>query len=455
MNLQTTQPVYEPQTPLNFPKDFIWGAATSAYQIEGAIYQDGRGVSIWDEFAATVGKTYRGESGAIAIDHYNRYKDDVALMKQLGLGAYRFSVAWPRIFPAGTGTVNQKGLDFYNRLVDELLQNNITPIATLFHWDLPSQLEHAGGWLNRDTAKYFADYVETVGRKLGDRVSHWITVNEPWCASYLGYGVGVHAPGHTSTVEAAQSGHILMLAHGLAAQRLRAVTPSASKIGVALNLVPIYTADDSESTRKKAHERDVFFNSWFIDPILHGKYSDDFKEIMGSFPQMQDGDLSVISTPLDFIGINYYSREYVASQEADLTEQKRNAEYTEMGWEIFPEGITAIIERVHREAPNIPIMITENGAAFDDVVESDGFVHDINRINYLAKHIEACYTAIQRTVPLVGYLVWSVFDNYEWAEGYVKRFGIVHVDMQTQQRTIKDSGRWFADFIQNQHNSQP
>lgn len=445
-----------------YPRDFLWGAATSAYQIEGATREDGRGSSIWDQFAATPGRTYQGETGDIAIEHYHRMEQDVALMADLGLSAYRFSIAWPRILPDGTGAVNQAGIDFYDRLVDQLLAHHITPVATLYHWDLPLALFEQGGWRNRETAYAFADYATVMARALGDRVGWWITQNEPWCPAYLGYGEGVHAPGVKGDMQAAVDvGHHLLLSHGLATQALRAATPVDTRIGIALNLFPIFAGDARAETLRTAERAHRFHNRWFLDPVYRGEYTPGLFEDLGATPPtIQEGDLKIISAPTDFLGVNYYNRwivragsEVAANGVASGIEYVTDlpdATFTQMGWEVYPHGLGLILEELTRNYHPRTLLITENGAAFDDEWNGNGRVSDPQRVLYLSEHLRAVGDAITHGVPVAGYFVWSLFDNYEWAEGYSKRFGMVYVDFATQRRIVKDSGRWYAGFIARQ-----
>lgn len=448
---------------MSFPRDFLWGAATSAYQIEGATREGGRGPSIWDQFAATPGRTYQGDTGDSAIEHYHRMEQDVALMADLGLNAYRFSIAWPRIFPEGRGAVNQTGIDFYSRLVDQLLAHDITPVATLYHWDLPLALYEQGGWRNRETAQAFTDYAVVMARALGDRVRWWTTHNEPWCPAYLGYVEGIHAPGIRGDAQAAVDvGHHLLLSHGLATQALRAETSSDTRIGIALNLFPIFAGDARADTLRAAERAHRFHNRWFLDPVFRGEYTPGlFADLGTEPPPMQDGDLQIISAPTDFLGVNYYNRWIVRAGAQATADAERsgieyvtdlpNATFTEMGWEVYPHGIGLILEELTRNYHPQRLLITENGAAFDDVWNSDGQVSDPQRVRYLSEHLGAVGDAIAHGAPVAGYFVWSLFDNYEWAEGYSKRFGMVYVDFATQQRIVKDSGRWYAGFIANQH----
>ncbi|HEV2583326.1 MAG TPA: GH1 family beta-glucosidase [Ktedonobacteraceae bacterium] len=438
-----------------FPTHFLWGAATASYQIEGAIHEDGRGASIWDDFAATPGKTYQGQSGEIAADHYHRVEEDTNLMVELGLSAYRFSIAWPRILPEGRGAINPAGLDFYDRLVDTLLAKGIQPFATLYHWDLPSSLEQAGGWLNRATAYAFADYAELVTRRLGDRVTSWITLNEPWCSAYLGYGVGAHAPGLRNRQAAIDAAHHLLLGHGLAVSRMRAYLAADAQVGITLDLQQIYGADERAETARDMELAKAFNNGWFLDPIYHGAYPERFFEHLAlNPPPIQEGDLAIIAAPLDFLGVNTYSRILIRGAHtqplADRFEAVSpvpNACYTDMGWEIYPHGLRDLLVEVGRNYPVGNLYVTENGAAFPDVWDGGNTVSDPQRVDYLRSHITACAEAIEQGAPLRGYFVWSLMDNFEWAEGYTKRFGIIYIDYSTQRRVIKESGRWYATLL--------
>jgi beta-glucosidase len=452
-----------------FPPDFLWGAATSAYQVEGATAEDGRAPSVWDHFAATPGMTYQDQTGEIATDHYHRMEEDVALMAQLNLSAYRFSLSWPRILPQGRGQVNSRGLDFYDRLVDALLARGIQPLVTLYHWDLPVALQDQGGWLARQTAEAFADYAEVVARRLGDRVGWWLTHNEPWCSAYLGYALGIHAPGLHDPHLAVTVGHHLLLSHGLAVPRLRAHLPESAQVGIAIDFYPTYLADERPETRLAAQRADAFRNRWFLDPVFRGHYPEGLFEQMGvAPPPMQEGDLATIAAPLDFLGVNYYSRLLVrAPKESQVAasngghpasyeaiEHIPGSAYTAMGWEIFPEGLTTILTRLHREYGPRALVVTESGAAFNDELEGDGQIHDGPRIDYLRQHIHSVAQARAQGAPVQGYCVWSLLDNFEWAEGYRKRFGLIYVDYATQRRIIKDSGRWYASFVASQRNKE-
>ncbi|MFI6455016.1 GH1 family beta-glucosidase [Streptosporangium amethystogenes] len=456
------------QTPdLVFPTGFVWGAATSAYQIEGAVSADGRGTSIWDTFVKQPGRVVNGEHADVAIDHYNRYRDDVRLMAELGLGAYRFSISWPRIQPEGHGPVNLKGIDFYSRLVDELLSRGVAPWVTLYHWDLPQPLEDAGGWPSRDTSKRFADYAAAVHDALGDRVRNWSTVNEPWCSAFLGYASGEHAPGRREPDKAVYAAHHLLLAHGLAAQAIRAQRPE-TVIGGCVNLYAVTPQTASEADQDAARRIDGLQNRFFLDALLKGEYPADVLEDLGRPAGLvQDGDMEIISTPLDKLLINYYSRftvsgtpggaasaaaaptdsgsPWVGSEHVSFVEGGRPV--TAMGWEIDDSGLLEILRRLADEYPRVPLVISENGAAFDDVVGPDGVVHDRDRVDYIDAHLRTCHTAIEAGIPLEGYFAWSLMDNFEWAWGYEKRFGLVRVDYETQTRVPKESALWYAGTI--------
>ncbi|WP_412543456.1 beta-glucosidase [Longispora sp. K20-0274] len=450
--------------PLGLPADFVLGAATAAYQIEGAVAVDGRGPSIWDTFSHTPGRILGGDTGDTAIEHHARYPADVAVMAALGLDAYRFSVSWSRVQPDGRGAVNQAGLDFYSRLVDTLLDNGIEPWLTLYHWDLPQALEDAGGWPARDTAHRFADYAELVHAALGDRVRKWTTLNEPWCSAFLGYGSGVHAPGRRDGADAVRAAHHLMLGHGLAARRL----PGA-EVGITLNLYATSPAGpaDGDAVRRI----DGLQNRFFLDPVLLGGYpADVVADLAGvtDFGHVRDGDLATIAAPLDFLGVNYYTRNVVGTGgpgdgdghgapgldvgspwpgSEHVRFVRRGLPTTAMGWEIDAPGLVEVLHRVHTEYPALPLYVTENGAAFHDEVGPDGGVHDPERVAYLDAHLRACAEAVAKGVPLRGYFAWSLFDNFEWSWGYARRFGLVHVDYASQRRTVKDSGRWYRDLI--------
>lgn len=433
----------------DIPAEFLWGTATASFQIEGATAEDGRGESIWDRFCATPGKITNGDSGEPACDHYHRYREDVALMKQIRLGAYRFSIAWPRILPEGTGGVNEKGLDFYDRLVDELLGAGIRPFVTLYHWDLPQVLqERWAGWAGRDTAEAFAQYADVVSRRLGDRVHDWITLNEPWVVAWIGHAWGRHAPGLREPALALQVAHHLLLGHGLAVPVLRRNSPDA-RVGITLNLAPIHSLTESDADRAAALAADAGANRLFLDPIFRGAYPRELLDQYPGWPATRAGDFDLITTPLDFLGINYYTRWIIQADPNGANPEGQMArldgvERTAMDWEVYPEGLYELLLRVHNDYAPPALYITENGAAFDDVMAPDGTIHDTHRQRYLEAHFAQAGRAIDAGVPLKGYFVWSLLDNFEWAEGYTKRFGVVYVDYATQQRTIKDSGHWYA-----------
>ncbi|HVH50629.1 MAG TPA: GH1 family beta-glucosidase [Gaiellaceae bacterium] len=432
----------------SFPPDFVWGAATASYQIEGAAHADGRSESVWDRFSATPGKVRGGDTGEIACDFYNRYRDDVPLMHDLGLDAFRFSIAWPRILPAGRGRVNAAGLDFYDRLVDALLAQGIEPFPTLFHWDTPQALEDAGGWPVRETAEAFVEYTEAVVARLGDRVRHWTTHNEPWVHAWLGHSWGWHAPGRTSEQDAVAAAHHLLLSHGWATEAIRRAVPDA-QVGIVLDLSHVYPATSSPEDEAAAWAVDGEGNRWFLDAVFRGAYPADLlarNELLAPF--VRDGDLATISTPVDFLGVNNYRRFLVtATAEGPRLITNPEAQHTEMGWEVYPDGLHRLLVRVANDYSPAAIYVTENGAAFGDVRVHDGKVHDPERTEYLESHIGAVARAIADGAPVKGYFVWSLFDNFEWAMGYSKRFGLVYVDYPTLERVPKDSFYWYRDFI--------
>jgi beta-glucosidase len=434
-----------------FPENFQFGAATSSYQIEGAVADDGRKPSMWDYFAHNSGRIADGSTGDIACDHYHRVDEDVALMQSLNLNAYRFSVAWPRVIPDGVGAVNEKGLDFYDRLVDQLLARGIAPYATLYHWDLPLALAERGGWLNRDTSHAFAAYAEAVAKRLGDRVHTYATLNEPRCSAIVGHLEGRHAPGERDRATALTAAHSLLLAHGLGMQALRAHTRQA-KLGIVLDVKPYSAADERAESKLAAHHAYGIFNRWFADPVFLGHYPQDIWAGYGDLvPEVRDGDMQTICQPIDSLGVNYYSRGYLA-HDATLPYphgaevQNPASGYTAMGWEVFPQGLYDILKRFHHDYAPKAIYVAENGAAYDDQVVADG-VDDEARRAYLEAHLAAAEQAMAEGVPLVAYLVWSLLDNYEWGWGYSRRFGIVHVDYETQRRTPKKSALWYRDYI--------
>ncbi|WP_433371203.1 GH1 family beta-glucosidase [Actinoplanes sp. CA-142083] len=445
---------------ITFPDGFVWGAATASYQIEGAAREDGRGPSIWDTFSRTPGRVHAGHTGDVACDHYHRYVDDVALMADLGLASYRFSVAWPRIQPDGTGPVNVKGLDFYDRLTDELLGKGIDPVVTLYHWDLPQTLEDLGGWTNRLTAEAFAEYAQIVHGRLGDRVATWTTLNEPWCSAYLGYASGRHAPGRQEPGAAFAAVHHLLLGHGLAARALK--DAGARTVSITLNpAVAIPVDPQNAADREAVRIIDGLSNRMFLDPLLKGQYPADMLTHMARFTDLsyiQDGDLKTINAPLDVLGINFYQPAYVSAKPGTpaapdqpgsegIAYRDPDGPVTDMNWLIEPSSLTLLLKRIHDDYDGIPMMITENGAAYPEGPSEDGAVHDTRRVQYLDGHLRACHDALAAGVDLRGYFVWSLMDNYEWAEGYAKRFGIVHVDYTTQERVLKDSAKWYRNVI--------
>jgi beta-glucosidase len=448
-----------------FPADFAWGTATASYQIEGSPDADGKGPSIWDTFTRVPGAITDGQTGDLADDHYRRFREDVAIMADLGVNSYRFSVAWPRIQADGTGPANHAGLDFYRRLSEALLERDITPYATLYHWDLPQALEDRGGWLERETAYRFADYAGIVAGELGDVITHWITLNEPWCSSFLSYAGGEHAPGRRVGSASSHAAHHLLLAHGLAVPVIRAARPEAT-VGLTLNLYSMRAASDSAGDQDAMRRIDGLSNRFFLQPTLQGGYPADVLEDLGEtawFAEHAAADAATVAAPIDFLGINYYSRHTVAASVlgsdvigvpmgltypgAESVQQiDTGAPRTDRGWPIHPEGMLDVLEMAHDYRPELPLYITENGSAYPDRVV-DGEVHDEDRRRYLEQHVLACAAALSQGLPLKGYFAWTLTDNFEWGCGYQSRFGLVHVDYATQKRTIKESGRWFARFL--------
>lgn len=440
-----------------FPDGFLWGVATSAQQIEGGAAEGGRGESVWDRHAATAGAIADGSSPAIACDHWNRRDDDVALLRALGVGAYRFSVAWPRVQPTGRGAANARGLEFYDRLVDALLAAGITPFLTLNHWDTPQALQDEGGWGARATVAAFVEYASIVADRLGDRVKHWITHNEPWCQSVLGHLEGRHAPGHRDAAESLRVAHHLMLAHGLVVPELRRRSPGA-KVGITHILTPVEPASDAPADRDAARAYDGCFNRWFLDPLFRGQYPADAIEDRVRWGQLdsvalpfaRDGDLAAASAPVDFLGVNYYRRAVIAAGPDGRPRgvpQGTPAQRTAMGWEVWPRGMRDLLVRLHRDYAPAQIVVTENGAAFDDVVDAAGEVPDERRVEYLRGHLSAMREAIADGVPVGGYFAWSLLDNWEWSEGYEKRFGLYRVDFRTQRRTPKHSAHFYRAVV--------
>lgn len=440
-------PDLSPATAAAFGPDFVWGVATSAFQIEGASATDGRGPSIWDTFCRKPGVIADGSDGSIACDHYHRLEQDLDLIASLGVDAYRFSVAWPRVQPLGQGAWNPAGLAFYDRLVDGLLARGIKPYLTLNHWDLPEALQTGGGWVNRATVGHFVEYARGVVRHFGDRLVSITTHNEPWVIAMLGHETGVFAPGIRSRASAIQVAHHLLLSHGLALQALRA-DGCRAQLGIVLNLAPIHPASATAADQQVARIEDGRLLRWFMDPLFRACYPEDILAYLGSdAPQVEPGDLAAIATPLDFLGVNYYSRT-VVSADGPVDAGSLGHALTEMGWEVYPEGLTELLQRLHADYPVPPLYVTENGGAFQDQHIGER-VADPERCDYIARHIEAVAQAIRRGVPMAGYMVWSLLDNFEWASGYEKRFGIVHVDYRTQQRTCKDSALWYRDFLRS------
>ncbi|WP_297899686.1 GH1 family beta-glucosidase [Metallibacterium sp.] len=435
-----------------FPEDFLWGTATSAYQIEGSPLADGAGPSIWERFVHTPGLTIGGDTGDVACDHYRRWREDVRMMADLGMRAYRFSVAWARVMPQGRGSVNAKGLDFYSRLVDELLARGITPMTTLFHWDLPAALDDRGGWLNPDIAHWFADYAEVMFKALDGRVRHWATLNEPWVVTDGGYLHGALAPGHRSLYEAPIATHHLLRAHGAAVQRYRSV--GKHHIGLVVNLEPKYAASDSAANQAATRRAHAYMNGQYLDPALLGRYPEEMPEIFGAaWPEWPAADFDLIRQKLDFIGFNYYTRSITRDApeawpvRAGRVPQPQGT-YTETSWEVFPQGLTDTLQWIRERYDNPPVYITENGAAFyDPPVAENGRVVDSLRVDYLRKHIGAVHTAIAAGSDIRGYFAWSLMDNFEWSLGFAKRFGLVHVNYATQQRTPKDSARYYSRVV--------
>jgi beta-glucosidase len=446
--------------PRRFPPGFLWGVSTSAYQIEGAVHEDGRGRSIWDTFTHTPGKVYRGDTGDIACDSYHRMDQDLTLLSELGVGGYRFSIAWPRVQPTGRGAVNQAGLDYYRSLVEGLRERGITPVATMYHWELPQALEDEGGWANRATAERFAEYAHVLAHALGDQVGMWITLNEPQQAAHQGYRVGTHAPGKTDYGLAAAATHHLLLAHGLGTQALRASLPAATPIGISLDVHPIRPGDDYSAELCRAVDADQ--NRIFLDPVLRGAYPPARPELLPPDALVEAGDMSVISARTDFLGLNYYSPHYVrhgdwsdlrrgetpiAERPGAVSYQPPELRRTVMGWIVEPGGLYETLRVVHEESGGLPLYITENGCASEDYVTPEGNVNDLERIAYLTGHLDAAWRAIQDGVNLAGYFHWSLMDNFEWARGYQRRFGLYFVDFGTQRRLAKRSARLYAEVV--------
>ncbi|RLP76813.1 beta-glucosidase [Mycetocola tolaasinivorans] len=469
-----------------FPADFVWSSATAAYQVEGAVAREGRGPSIWDTFAARPGTIADGSTGEVAIEHFDRFAADIDLMAGLGLNGYRYSLSWSRIQPDGRGAINRAGLDHYRRVAEALRERAVTPWVTLYHWDLPQPLEDAGGWLARDTAARFAEFAGIVATELGDVVGDWMTLNEPWCSAFLGYASGVHAPGRTEGARSLDAVHHLLLGHGLGTATIRAAAPDA-RVGIAVNLYSVRAASDTAADLDAARRIDGLSNRLFLEPLFRGQYPQDVLRDAVD-PGWEDrlvrpGDTETIAAPLDFLGINYYSRHTVAGAEATVTSAGTDpsgtastpeasaypgsegvrfvgtaAPRTQMGWEIHPDGLVDVLRQAHGYARDLPLYVTENGSAYADEVVSvagERRVHDPERTAYLAAHVDACLAAISEGLPLRGYTAWSILDNFEWAWGYQRRFGLVYVDYDTQERILKDSARWLADFLAEREPAAP
>ncbi len=435
---------------MKFPKDFEWGTATSAYQIEGAWKEDGKGISVWDKLSHQKGNIRNGDNGDISCDHYNRFKEDVQIMKEMGIKTYRFSVSWSRIFPKGGGKPNQKGLNFYRKLIETLLDANIKPVIALYHWDLPQALQDKGGWANRDTVKSFEKYAECMFKEFGELVPMWITHNEPNCP------FGIYAGAIQNTKEAIQAVHNLLLSHGKVV-RLYKQIGLKGKIGITLNLNPVYSASNSQKDKIAAKKQDQFKNTWFLNSILKGAYPTEllefFKKKYG-VPHIRKNDLKIINTKMDFLGVNYYNRDVVKADEKnnDLGVKQiktKNAKYTDMGLEIYPQGLYDLLIRLKKDYGNIPLYITENGSAFNDKLTKKGEIHDKKRIDFLQKHLKKVHKAIKAGVNLKGYSMWSLMDNFEWTFGYSQRFGLIYIDFQTLKRTWKDSAYFYKKVIKN------
>ncbi|RMB79818.1 GH1 family beta-glucosidase [Streptomyces shenzhenensis] len=439
------------------PHDFLWGTATSAYQIEGAVAEDGRTPSIWDTFSHTPGRIDNGDHGDVACDHYHRWREDIDLMRRLGTNAYRLSIAWPRVLPGGDGPVNPEGLAFYDQLVDALLEAGITPSVTLYHWDLPQVLQDRGGWPERDTAEHFAAYAQAVAARLGDRVHHWATLNEPSCSAWIGHLEGTMAPGLTDLTAAVRASYHLLLGHGLAVQALRAAAPDA-EIGIVNNLSTVRPAGDRPEDEAAARRHDGHVNRWWLDPVHGCGFPADMREVYGVDLPERPGDLETIAAPLDWLGLNYYFPAQVTDDPAGPAPHARSVRRpgvprTGMDWEIDASGIETLLLRLTHEYGARRIYVTENGCAYPDVIRPDGTVDDPERQDYLVEHLAACASAARKGAPLAGYFAWSLLDNFEWAYGYDKRFGLVHVDYRTQQRTIKNTGHRYTDIIHH-HRTQ-
>ena len=454
--------------PVKFPEDFIWGAAASSYQIEGAFDVDGRGVSIWDTFSKADGKVKNGDNGDVACDHYNRFPEDIAIMKSMGIKAYRFSIAWPRLFPNGDTTREERGFNFYNKLINALIAADIEPMVTLYHWDLPQTLEDEGGWSNRKTVDAFAHYAKAAAEAFGDRVNSWITLNEPWCVTWLGYSIGVHAPGKKDYAMAVASAHHTALAHAAGTRAIKSVCPNA-EVGLTVNMTNyINESPDDSSVAEAANLLDENLNRWWIDAFQTGKYPSKLISAYGKLATdvILPGDETLLKCQPDFLGVNYYSDSFIASareEDKPFSEgaylplpnrantsipERFKASLTDIGWPVTPDGLRVLLERIHRDWPSInAIFITENGCAINDGPDSQGIVNDSRRVSYLRDHLTAVGQAVAAGVPVKGYFGWSILDNFEWAEGYSQRFGMVYVDFVTQERIVKASGHEFSKII--------
>ena len=434
-----------------FPEGFDWGCATASYQVEGSPLAECAGESIWHRFSHTADRIANNATGDIACDHYNRYKEDIGLMKQLGLNSYRFSIAWPRIFPEGRGRRNQAGIDFYDALIDELVGARIKPCLTLYHWDLPQAIQDEGGWQNPKTAVWFRDYAELLFDRFGDRVKMWITLNEPWVVSFIGHALGVHAPGIMDVDAMLKVGHTLLQAHGQAVKAFREGGHDG-RIGITVDVEPVVPASESNNDKAAANRYHAFKNRWFLDPIFLGRYPEEMYEAFPVMPRMEAEDIESIHQPIDFVGINNYTRSVWKHDERAFLQATQifpDGKYTETGSEVYPDAIHDILAWVHKSYGGPTLYITENGAPFEDVIESDGSINDDDRLDYLCEYLKACHRAIEEGVDLRGYYVWTLMDNFEWAFGYDKRIGIVYVDFHTQKRTVKKSGHWYSQVAKD------
>jgi beta-glucosidase len=451
MNMPLPNPIPE-LSKSEFPADFMWGCSTSSFQIEGAASEAGRVPSIWDHFAEQVGRIRDGSDARVACDHYHRWQEDLDIAQQMGLNAYRFSISWPRVIIDATGTINEEGLQFYSDLVDGMLARGLQPWATLYHWDLPQYLQEQGGWENRATVYAYLNFADVVSRRLGDRIKNWITHNEPWCTAMHGNWDGMHAPGKRDFRIALQVCHHVLLSHGLAVPLLRQNVPDA-KVGIALSLHPLRPATTAAKDVEATRRHDGLRNRWFLDP-LHGRgYPQDIWELAGAAaPQVQRGDLEAIAAPLDFLGVNYYFPEVIQDAPsnpplATSVVHDPDCERTAFGWEVAPQGMASLLHRIQRDYQPAPMYLTENGCTYDDVLEADGSIRDTKRRDYFIRHLAVLREVIREGIDVRGYFAWSLIDNFEWAEGYVRRFGLVYIDFQTQQRTLKMSGHWYRDFL--------